>query len=147
MAYDSRRGEIVVFGGRDGGVGELCDTWRWDGLNWTEFIGADPPDRSLAPMVYAADRDALVLHGGSNSPWGNRSDTWEIVMPPLSAGDVNCDCGVNALDIEPFILALFDPLGYKAAYPECDLMFADINSDGAVNALDIEPFIDLLFSP
>ncbi len=59
-------------------------------------------------------------------------------------GDLNCDATVNAFDIEPFILALVDPDGYKATWPDCNIQIADVNEDGTVNAFDIEPFIDLL---
>jgi len=59
-------------------------------------------------------------------------------------GDLNCDGVVNNFDIDPFVLALTDPAGYKAAYPNCDIMLADCNGDGAVNNFDIDPFVDLL---
>lgn len=66
------------------------------------------------------------------------------VIAPLF-GDPNCDGEINALDIEPFLLAMFDPDEYAIHYPNCDLMLADVNCDDVVNASDIEPFIDLLF--
>ena len=56
--------------------------------------------------------------------------------------DMNCDGVVDALDIEGFLQALFDPENFQ---PDCDPTLADINQDGAVNAFDIEPFIELLF--
>jgi hypothetical protein len=59
-------------------------------------------------------------------------------------GDLNCDGVVNAFDIDPFVVALTDPNGYEAAYPDCDRWRADINGDGAVNAFDVDPFVELL---
>ena len=59
---------------------------------------------------------------------------------------MNCDGEINALDIEPFLLALFEPSAYPNQYPGCDINSADINGDGAVDAGDIEAFLDLLFS-
>jgi hypothetical protein len=59
-------------------------------------------------------------------------------------GDLNCDGAVNAFDIDPFVLALTDPTGYAAAFPDCDQRLADANGDGAVNAFDIDPFVLLL---
>jgi hypothetical protein len=59
-------------------------------------------------------------------------------------GDLNCDGLVNAFDIDPFVLALTDPLGHTDTFPACDAMLADINADGAVNAFDIDPFVQLL---
>ena len=59
-------------------------------------------------------------------------------------GDLNCDGVLDAFDIDPFVLALTDPAGYAAAWPDCDIMLADCNGDGVVNAFDIDPFVELL---
>lgn len=59
-------------------------------------------------------------------------------------GDVNCDGNVNNFDINPFVLALTDPVAYAAAYPACDIQLADINGDGRVNNFDIDAFVALL---
>ncbi len=67
------------------------------------------------------------------------------VLSDYAAGDLNCDGDINALDIEPFLVALFDPTGYPIQYPDCDINLGDINGDGYVDALDIEPFLELLF--
>ena len=78
--------------------------------------------------------------------WG--ADWWlnGIQLELLSAtGDLNCDGQIDAFDIEPFLVALFDPKGYPGQYPDCDINLADINGDGSIDAFDIEPFIDLLF--
>ena len=63
------------------------------------------------------------------------------------SGDLNCDGEINALDIEPFLVALFDPAQYPIQFPDCDITNGSINGDGSINALDIEPFLDLLFGP
>ena len=69
-----------------------------------------------------------------------------FTVVPLShqAGDLNCDCLIDAFDIDPFVLALTDPAGYAAAWPDCDHMLADCNGDGVVDAFDIDPFVELL---
>jgi len=59
-------------------------------------------------------------------------------------GDANCDGIVNNFDIDPFTLALSDPVGYKNAYPNCDILNADANMDGVVDNFDIDPFVKLL---
>ena len=59
-------------------------------------------------------------------------------------GDLNCDGFINAFDIDPFVLALTDPAGYAAAFPDCNRLQADINGDGQVNGFDIDPFVELL---
>jgi hypothetical protein len=68
-------------------------------------------------------------------------------VPYPVVGDMNCDGEVNAFDIEPFIVALFDPGEYAIRWPDCDINLGDINGDGSVNAFDIEPFLELLFGP
>ena len=65
----------------------------------------------------------------------------------LGGAEVFCDGDVNAFDIEPFLLALFDPATYAIQFPDCDINNADINGDGIINAFDIEPFLELLFGP
>ena len=64
---------------------------------------------------------------------------------PYDAGDLNCDCSMDAFDIEPFVVALVEPDEYAGRYPGCDINLADINGDGAIDAFDIEPFLELLF--
>lgn len=78
-----------------------------------------------------------VLYGPSNVRV--RLDSIDI-MP----GDMNCDCAVNGLDIQPFVFALLDPATHASAYPGCDIMHGDINSDGTVDLADFEPFVQLL---
>ena len=62
----------------------------------------------------------------------------------LLAGDLNCDGAVSVGDIGAFVLALTDPAGYAAAFPECDIFNGDVNNDGAVTVSDIGPFVALL---
>ncbi len=59
-------------------------------------------------------------------------------------GDMNCDGVVNVFDIDPFVLAIVDPTGYAAAWPQCELAHADIDGNGDVDVFDIDPFIELL---
>ena len=62
-------------------------------------------------------------------------------------GDLNCDGVVDTFDIDPFVLAISDPVAYAAAWPDCDVMLADCNGDGEVNAFDIDAFVELLIGP
>lgn len=59
-------------------------------------------------------------------------------------GDMNCDGAVNNFDINPFVLALTDPAGYAAAFPDCDVQHADVNGDGAINNFDIDAFVSCI---
>ena len=63
---------------------------------------------------------------------------------PVLAGDCNCDGAVNNFDIDAFVLALSDPAGYGAAFPDCPRTSADANGDGSVNNFDIDAFVALL---
>ena len=66
--------------------------------------------------------------------------------PPAGpcAGDVNCDGVINFDDIDPFVLALSDPVAYGAAYPDCYVLSADIDHDGDVDFEDVDWFVGLL---
>ena len=145
MAYDPTRDSTILFGGLDSDGHELADAWIWDSVQWAPLAAVGPSRRWSAPMVYAVDADAFLLHGGARNGDG-RADTWQLGIA-IVRGDVNCDCAFDALDIEPFLVALFDPENYLVLYPGCEIARADINNDGEIDALDIEPFIELLFSP
>ncbi len=59
-------------------------------------------------------------------------------------GDLNCDGLVSVGDVNPFILALTDPAGYAAAFPNCEITGADCNNDQQITVSDINCFVGLL---
>lgn len=63
-----------------------------------------------------------------------------------SPGDMNCDGVLSVGDISGFVLALTNPDGYAAAFPNCDRNLADVNGDSAVSVGDIGPFVLALTS-
>lgn len=67
-----------------------------------------------------------------------------VARRPYELGDLNCDGFVNGFDIEPFVLAVTDPTGYEAAYPDCEIMLADCDGDGEVSFFDIDAFVALV---
>jgi len=82
MAYDESRSITVMFGGWQFGVGDLDDTWEWDGESWDKKDPSDPQGdgnpgaRSDHRLFYDPARQRVVLWGGS----GNStplSDGWE----------------------------------------------------------------------
>ena len=79
MAYDSVRGKVVIFGGKDSGGGSLNDTWEYDGVTWTQIAPANSPSgRHDHAMAYDSVRGKIVMFGGNDSfliGWSN--DTWE----------------------------------------------------------------------
>jgi hypothetical protein len=94
------------------------------GENWTQFLG------DVGTWNDNADAPAVQVFGVVE------------VAPPFADGDVNCDGHVDFFDIDPFLLALFDPAAYAAAFPGCS---ADINHDEHVDFFDIDPFLGCLF--
>lgn len=70
--------------------------------------------------------------------------TVQFQPPPILLGDMNCDGMVSVTDIGAFVLALTDPTGYAAAFPNCDIMAGDLNGDVQVTVGDIGPFVALL---
>jgi predicted outer membrane repeat protein len=51
-------------------------------------------------------------------------------------GDMNCDGVLSVGDIGPFVMALTNPSGYVAAFPNCDIGNGDIDGNGAVSVGD-----------
>ena len=84
----------------------------------------------------------------------NMFKTWHVFGDPSLRivgtrglkGDLNCDGVIDFGDINPFVLALSDPAGYAATYPNCNVANGDINGDGHVDFGDINPFV-ALFNP
>ena len=66
------------------------------------------------------------------------------VLPGGLVGDLDCDGDVDFHDINPFVLALSDPVAYQAAYPGCDILNGDCDGDGDVDFDDINAFVALL---
>lgn len=78
MVYDKARDRIVLFGGHDGDISILQDTWEFDGTSWTEidfFQRRQPPKRKRFGMAYHEELGAAVLFGGWSGTEGLR-DTW-----------------------------------------------------------------------
>jgi hypothetical protein len=79
MAYDSRRGVMVLFGGTVYPVNRFFgDTWEWDGTSWRESVPADavPLARAGAGMAFDEQRERTIMVGGVGRG-GALADTWE----------------------------------------------------------------------
>jgi len=81
MAYDAKRGVILLFGGQDINGNALDDTWIWDGNDWTQvFPKTDPPERRGAQLFYDPQKSKIILAGGFTYPDEEANmyaDTWE----------------------------------------------------------------------
>jgi hypothetical protein len=91
--------------------------------------------------------DLAVGAWGDDDGGADRGAVWVLQLEgavfPL--GDMNCDYNVDAFDITPFLIAVFEPWNYRLLYPDCNVFAGDINGDGSVNSFDIQPFVELLF--
>lgn len=60
-------------------------------------------------------------------------------------GDMNGDGALNMFDVDPFVLSLVNPAGFRTQYPGVDAVCAgDLNRDGRLNLFDVDPFVDRL---
>ncbi len=83
MAYNPDTGETILFGGITAGLSKVVnDTWKWDGVNWTQITtpASPPPSRNL-PMTYDRLRQRMVVFGGLaptvvNTTWEFDGKTW-----------------------------------------------------------------------
>jgi probable HAF family extracellular repeat protein len=117
--------------------------WRaflWQNGTLTDLNTVLPPGSGWAlHSAWAIDDTGRIAGSGTH-----HGQPRAFLLEPVLLGDLNCDGLVNAFDIDPFVLALTDPAGYAAAFPDCSSSAADINQDGAVNTFDIDPFVLLL---
>ncbi len=96
------------------------------------------------------------FEGNPISCAGDDQYNWTVVYEPnvvtlqltsITAGhlgDMNCDCFVTVGDIGGFVMALTNPAGFDAAFPDCSIENADVNQDGFVTVGDIGAFVTLL---
>jgi cysteine-rich repeat protein len=82
LAYDTRHGRAVLFGGRswrDDDTGDVFgDTWEWDGQAWQRLTPSRSPSARYAhAMVYQPGRGTAVMFGGRAQDGQALDDTWE----------------------------------------------------------------------
>ncbi len=93
----------------------------------------DETDIDSQPRVWDGDGDGV-----------SRVDMGADEYGALTVGDLNCDGTVDFGDINPFVLALANPVQYQITYADCNILAGDINDDGSVDFGDINPFVGLL---
>ena len=79
MAYDKRRGQVILFGGllQDSGAYDNA-TWVWTGTDWIELHPQHrPPGRFGHGMAYHGASGKVLLFGGVGAGYVTRADTWE----------------------------------------------------------------------
>ena len=63
-----------------------------------------------------------------------------------TTGDMNCCGGVTGDDVDFFVTALIDPMGYADLFPACDVILADMNGNGLEDGNDIPMFVTKLLA-
>ncbi len=104
------------------------------GVASMEFVPVNPTMQSAHPSLFeitGADLSAPLLVRGAQ-------------VTTAGPADANCDGTVDFFDIDPLLLALFNPGGYEAQYAGCGN--GDVNGDGVTDFFDIDPFLACLFS-
>lgn len=79
MAYDRTRRVVVMFGGTNGpgAMGNLGDTWEWNGLEWILRSPASPLSARFGhSMAYDTARGVTLLFGGEDA-LGRSNETWQ----------------------------------------------------------------------
>lgn len=131
--YQSFDGGLCWYDGEVTGVfpGPVDGAMQWGGLPHTQIKDMEvreiPNGYELWMSCLSRGIAVLTVH-----------------FPPALLGDMSCDGVVSVGDIGPFVLALTDPAGYAAQFPNCSNLNGDINGDGLVSVGDIGPFVALL---
>lgn len=77
IAYDPARGEVVLFGGADGGLAPRSDTFVFDGARWRRAMPTvNPPGRTDAAMAWDPASQRIILSGGLGANGTTLSDSW-----------------------------------------------------------------------
>lgn len=96
-----------------------------------------------------------VADGGTAKRFNTRENSIVSTRPqlvvhfsaPSTAGDLDCSNSFNLDDLEPFVMALVDPVAYALDFPGCSIARGDMNGDSLVNGADIELFSAGLILP
>jgi hypothetical protein len=81
LAYDPIHGNVFLFGGQDGVLTPLQDTWIWRGESgvWSQLATQSPPaPRRYMAMAFDPRRGVLLLHGGNRYLGETYGDLFEL---------------------------------------------------------------------
>ncbi len=94
------------------------------------------------PDVFSNDaRLRVVVHDADTNTGADESPAAFVINGTALLGDLNCDGVVSVGDINPFVLALTDPVAYAVAFPGCDPLNGDFTDDGTLSVGDINGFV------
>lgn len=119
--------------------------WRRNGANLLDDGRIHGVNTRVLAIESLEAGDAGDYDLVATSPCGD-SVSATVSIQTQVAGDANCDGVLNLDDVEPFVLALIDPVQYSAMYPACSTSSCDMNSDAALDAVDIVQFATALLN-
>jgi hypothetical protein len=79
LAYDGFSQKVILFGGSQGSMGALRDTWTYDPFTnlWNELIPSSTPvSRDFFTLAYVSASKNVILFGGAESGQRCFDDTW-----------------------------------------------------------------------
>jgi len=126
-------------------VSERIWSFRYDGQKMTDFRdrttelapGGGQSIDSISSFAEDANGELYICDLGG--------EVFKIIPNGPVVGDLNGDDAINNFDIDPFVLALSDPVAYRLKYPNINPdVIGDINCDGQLDNFDIDPFVKLL---
>lgn len=114
IAYDSRRGRVVMFGGRgagpDNGDYMFNDTWEWDGVRWYCRATNGPPAQFDHHMAYDERRGVTVCYGGFGASsavvWEWDGTQWTSITP-TNGPTTSYYQDVGSMEYEPTLGQVF----------------------------------------
>ena len=88
MAYDSRRNQLLLFGGHNASEIALSDLWIWTGSNWSQRTQGScpswPPGVAQHALSYDAVTDRVLLHGAGTGTWDWDGTCWTQRSGPVA---------------------------------------------------------------
>lgn len=101
MAYDQRRGLLLIFGGQDAAGFTGTEVWEWDGYaSWEQRqpAGTWPSPRHSFYMTYDRAGERTLMYGGrldddseSNELWAYDGDAWQQIAQEGTWPDARLD--------------------------------------------------------
>ena len=99
-------GDLVLFGGDQGGGAVLGDTWLRDASGWTRLAVQGPSPRRFHALVYQPLRGAWLFFGGDAPPGATghnwQDDTWELTPGAVTLVAPGCpgNAGIPGIQVD-----------------------------------------------
>jgi len=119
LQYDSVNGLVVLVGATE--MGQQTETWVWNGTDWSQINGPQPPHALLGGMTFDTVRGEMVLITTNMQTWSFDGSAWTQRAPahvPTPAPN-----GIFSMAFDPLRRAATfhggesPPLGVDAVYP------------------------------